>query len=174
MLSDMKLQAFPEHHSLSLPEGIKIRPASEADYHAIYHVEKDARIGTRSQESALQDTPESEEDFQAWLNRNVYRDPFDPELWRIAWYEDQPISIVLGEVNNGIGNVREVSTARAWKRKGIAYALVLETLHAFKDKGIMKVRIITNADNNQGAKTLYERAGFREVKQQKLYRKSFT
>lgn len=173
ILSDMKLRAFPEQQRSSLPEGVEIRPALAEDYRALYQVEKDARIGTRSQEADMQDTPESEEDFQAWLKRNVYREPFDPELWRIAWYGDQPISIVLGEVNNGIGNVREVSTARAWKRKGIAYALLLETLHAFKNKGITKVRIFTDAENKQGARTLYERAGFREVKQHILCRKSF-
>jgi mycothiol synthase len=172
-LSDMKLQFFPEQQHSSLPEGIEIRPVFAEDYRALYQVEKDARIGTRGQEADVQDTPESEEDFQHWLKRNVYRESFDPDLWRIAWYGNQPISIVLGEVNNGIGNVREVSTSRAWKRKGIAYILLLETLHAFQNKGITKVRIITDAENKQGARTLYERARFREVKQHVFRRKSF-
>jgi GNAT superfamily N-acetyltransferase len=173
LLTDMKLQSFPEQHTASLPEGVEIRPASPEHYRDLYHVEKDARIGTRVEEAEVQNTPESEEDFQGWLNLNVHREPFDPELWRIAWHSNQPIGIVLGEVNNGIGNIREVSTSRAWKRKGIAHALLLETLHAFQVKGITKVRIYTDAKNAQGARTLYERVGFREVKQHAFRRKSF-
>jgi ribosomal protein S18 acetylase RimI-like enzyme len=50
---------------------------------------------------------------------------------------------------------------------------LLETLHAFQVKGITKVRICVDAKNAQGARTLYERVGFREVKQHAFRRKSF-
>lgn len=173
LLTDMKLPSFPEQHTASLPEGVEIRPALPEHYRGLYHVEKDARVATRDEEAEFQNTPESEKDFQRWLNLNVHREPFDPELWSIAWHSNQPIGIVLGEVNNGIGNVQEVSTSRAWKRKGIAHALLLETLHAFEVKGITKVRIYTDATNEHGARTLYERVGFREVKQHAFRRKSF-
>lgn len=173
ILTDMKLQAFPEQRSAALPEGVEIRPAAPERYRDLYQVEKDARIGTRAEDAEVQNTPESEEEFQEWLNLNVQREPYDPELWSIAWHNDQPGGIVLGEVNDGIGSVREVSTSRAWKRKGIAQALLLETLHAFQVKGITRVRIYTDAKNTQGARTLYERAGFREVKQHVFRRKAF-
>jgi len=173
ILTDMKLQSFPEQYTASLPEGVEIRPASPDHYRSLYHVEKDARIDTKAKEAEMQNTPESEEDFQGWLHRNVHQEAFDPELWSIAWYNNQPIAIVLGEVNNGIGKISEVSTSRAWKRKGIAHALLLETLHAFQMKGITRIRIFTDAENKQGARTLYERVGFREVKQHVFRRKTF-
>jgi ribosomal protein S18 acetylase RimI-like enzyme len=51
---------------------------------------------------------------------------------------------------------------------------MIEALNALHTRGMAQVRLFTDADDGQGARSLYERVGFREVKQHIFYRKPFT
>jgi mycothiol synthase len=57
------------------------------------------------------------------------------------------------------------------QRRGIGRSLMLDALQALRGRGIGQARLYTDADDGQGARSLYESLGFRELKQHKFYRK---
>jgi len=62
---------------------------------------------------------------------------------------------------------------KGWQRRGVARALLPRGMRAMAARGVPEIRILTDADDSQGARSLYESAGFRELKQHVLYRKPF-
>lgn len=73
--------------------------------------------------------------------------------------------------NMNVGLFPEVATRKRWQRLGIQKALMVCGLSALRARGVEHARLFTDADDGQGARSLYERLGFREVKQHLLYRK---
>lgn len=167
-LSDMKFEEFAglENLSATLPAGVEVRPVEPEHYPAIYAAIKEARLGMFGEGSI------GEEDYQTFLDDTVRTDRYSPDLWRIAWAGDEVVSLVINYPNpNGSGVVDEVATRTNWRRRGISYALMLDSLREFGRRGFSQVRLFTTADNEKGARSLYERLGFREVKQHHLFRK---
>lgn len=61
------------------------------------------------------------------------------------------------------GWVDSLGTLRAYRRRGIAAALVIHSLHAFADAGFDSSMIGVDADNPTGAYGIYERLGYRRL-----------
>ena len=92
----------------------------------------------------------------------------DPSLWVIAWDGDE----IAAGVNNSIhpeenealgiqrGWLDSVFTRRAWRRRGLARALIARSLVLFRDRGMTSAALGVDADNPSGALGLYEEAGF--------------
>ena len=92
----------------------------------------------------------------------------DPSLWVIAWDGDE----IAGGVNNSIhpeenealgiqrGWLDSVFTRRAWRRRGLARALIARSLVLLRDRGKTSAALGVDADNPSGALGLYEEAGF--------------
>jgi len=59
---------------------------------------------------------------------------------------------------------------QAWQRQGIARALLLRCLHGFAVTCITQARLYVDAAN-VGARELYERIGFRALKDHSRYQK---
>ena len=164
-LSDMKLEPLCLFSPPSLPAELEIRPVISDHYRAIYDAWKDAFSGM------LTSTPASEEDYQEFLADHMNRANLDLSLCQIAWANDQAIGLVWASIRRGVGIVEQVATRKAWQRRGIAWILLMRSLNALFERGIGQVRLFTDADNGQGAHSLYESLGFREVKQHIFYRK---
>lgn len=167
-LSDMKFDDFARLEGLTatLPAGVEIRPVEPDHYPAIYAALKEARLGM------FGEGPVGEEDYQAFLNHAVRGDHYRPELWRVAWFGDTVVSFVINYPHPlGSGVVDEVATRTDWQRRGISRALMLDSLQELRQQGFLQVRLFTTADDEKGARSLYEQLGFREVKQHHLYRK---
>lgn len=165
-LADMRLE--PREQPLlasALPAGLELRPMTPAHYRAIYEGMKDAWQGLWGQ------LPPSEEDFRESVIERVEAPHFDPALWQIAWDADVVAGLVLGELRDGVGVVAEVAVRRAYRRRGIARALLVEALAALEERHPDQIRIYTDADDSQGARSLYESVGFRTIKEHRLYRK---
>ncbi len=92
----------------------------------------------------------------------------DPSLWLIAWDGEE----IAGGVNNSIrpeqndalgirrGWLDSVFTRWAWRRRGLARALIARSLVALRDRGMTSAALGVDADNPSGALGLYEEAGF--------------
>ncbi len=65
----------------------------------------------------------------------------------------------VGE-RGGIGAIQNVGVIPAYRGRGLGTALVLKTLHAFRDGGLALGRLEVTADNLAAVK-LYRRLGFR-------------
>ncbi len=79
---------------------------------------------------------ENEQTVEQWVeNPN-----FDPSLWRVAWEGDQVAGMVLSYIddrenqayNRKRGWTEDISVRRPWRRRGLARALLVQSLHAVR------------------------------------------
>jgi len=105
--------------------------------------------------------PESFEDWRHWMRR----DPFDPELWFLAFAGDELVGISLcrGEWAGDpeFGWVSVLGVRKAWRRKGLGSALLLLSFRELRARGKTRVGLGVRADNATGAVRLYEGVGMR-------------
>jgi len=145
--------------ALELPAGLEIRPAHPEHYRAIWEAEREA----------FQDhwgyTPWPEENFQRFLAFPHY----NPALWRVAWDGDQVAGMVLSyinaEENAAFGRLRgyteDIAIRRPWRRKGLASALLADSLRTLQERGLHEASLGVDAENPNEALRLYEQLGFR-------------
>lgn len=169
MVSDMICLDSAHIPSMSnLPTGLTVRPIYAEEARQVYEALKDAWRGFRGV------TPETEEDYQAFLDDHVRTPLFDSSLWQVAWDGDEVAGFVIAFLDRGVGKFPEVGVRKRWQRRGVGTALMSRAMqHLLQKREASQLRIITNAENPVGAKTVYERLGFRELKQHGLYRKPF-
>ena len=119
----------------------------------------------------------TESDFQEWLTSPHFR----PDLWQVAW--DIATNQVVGHVLTYIdqdenkqfkrkrGYTEGIGVDRSWRRRGVAAALISQSLLAQKAAGMTESALVVDSDNPSGATHLYESCGFQIVKRDTLYRK---
>jgi ribosomal protein S18 acetylase RimI-like enzyme len=162
-LSDMVLSDLAALVPANFPPGIEVRPVTPEHFRAIFEVYADAYSTYERAQKA---------DEQAFQNFVTYELAGDTALYRVAWWGEQAVGIVLCHLRNGVGTVDQVEVRKAFQRRGIARALLTEALQELAARGIQTARLYTAANNREGARSLYESLGFREVKQHYLYRKA--
>lgn len=96
----------------------------------------------------------------------------DPTLWQIAWDGQEIAGQVLSLIENGRAEVFEVSVRPAWRRKGLARALLTRALQELREREVKVIRLRTVADFRTRASDLYRSVGFRVLKEYPRYRKS--
>ena len=152
-----------------MPDGIEVRPVDETQYRAIW----------RADIEAFRDHwgggDESEQAFQR------YRDSpdFDTSLWVIAWKGDEVVAGVVNTIyraeNEALGFKRgwldSVFTRRAWRKRGIASALIARSLRVLAERGVEVAALGVDADNPSGALRLYESFGFAVTERGNAWRK---
>lgn len=166
-LSDMAAAIAPDMPLSALPPGVTLRPVEPAHHEAIYQAIKEANA------ELWTSTPAGAEDYAEYLGEHVETSAYDPALWQVAWAGNTAVGVVIGRIDqeHAVGQITEVAVRPAWQRRGIARALLQGELHVLAGRGITHARLYTDADDGQGARSLYESVGFHEVKQHLLYRK---
>lgn len=143
---------------LSLPAGVEMRPVEESHLRAIWEADV---VAFRDHRGNVEPT---ETDWEAWLDFPHW----DPSLWRVAWAGDAVVgqvrNFIDAEHNETFGRLRGftefISTAREWRRQGIAGALISSSLHALKERGMTEAALGVDTENPNGALGLYESLGF--------------
>ena len=143
----------------ALPPGVELRPVQEAHMRQIWEADVDA---FRDHAGAIE---QSETDWQRFRGEPDQ----DPSLWKVAWHGDRVVgqvrSFINHEANEAYGRLRgyteEISTARDWRGKGIAGALICESLRELKGRGLEEAGLGVHVENPTGAFRLYEGLGFR-------------
>ncbi len=158
-LAEFEFTDFDNLPDLPFPEGFILKPVEEKHLRMIYDANNEVYTGTWGHS-----TP-SEEDFQEFI-KNV-----DTTLWQVAWDGDQIAGFVLSEIKNGRGEMTEVSVRKPWRRRGLAYALLVKSLQELHKRGVTLVRLHTDAEGKAGARPLYEKVGFKHLKDVVRYRK---
>ena len=166
VLSDMRFVAWDALPAAALPPGVAVRPVTAADLPAIYAAYKDTWAGMWGT------APASDADYAEFLDDNARGPGADLALWRVAWAGDAVVGLVTACVRDTAALIPEVGVRPAWRRRGIARGLLVEALAGLRSRGLQEARLVTDADNAQGARTLYESVGFAEVKQHRLYRRA--
>lgn len=111
----------------------------------------------------------SDEDWQQFF---LQRTTFRPDLTFVAIDGDQVAGVAFNTVSpeeiarRGVneGWVAELAVRRAWRKRGIATALLCASMRAFESEGLDYATLGVDAENLSGALRLYERVGFRQVK----------
>ena len=141
-----------------LPDGVEIRPVEPGHYRAIWDAEQEA---FRDHWGYAEPT---EQMFEAWQKQRLFR----PEYWKVAWEDDQVCGMVLNffdeeenkEYNRQRGWTEEISVRRPWRGKGLAKALIAESIRMFRDMGMEETALGVDSDNPNGALRLYENMGY--------------
>jgi GNAT superfamily N-acetyltransferase len=153
--------------SAPLPAGLAIAPVRVENARRVYEAYKDAWRGLWGE------TPENESDYRTFLGDTMPSPFFDPALWQAAWDGEEIAGFVIAEMDGEVGTFPEVAVRKRWQRRGVGTALMVRAMQLLWARGVRQMRLCTNADNPVGAKTVYERLGFREVKTHDFWRKPF-
>jgi ribosomal protein S18 acetylase RimI-like enzyme len=151
-----------------LPDGLEVRTPGVHQMLRVWEADREA----------FRDHPGSSEDietFEQWLARPHH----DPTLWRVAWDGEE----VAGQVRSYIdpaenaeyrrkrGYTEFISVRRPWRRRGVARALLCQSLEALRERGMEEAALGVMTDNPRGALDLYESVGFRVAKRYTSYEK---
>jgi len=152
-----------------LPDGLEVRPVVAADHRRIWDADTEA---FRDHWEAAERT---EEDFIGWFATPE----IDTSMWRVAWDGDEVAGSVMNFIfpleNEKLGVSRgwlaHISVRRPWRRRGLAGALIVDSLKELRARGIDEAALGVDAENPSGALRLYESFGFRRHQRGIAYRK---
>lgn len=150
-----------------LPPGLEIRAVEPAHYRAIWNADNEAFRDHWGY------TEPSEEMFEAWQNDRM----FQPHLWKVAWDGDRVAGIVQNMVdeeenrtyNRKRGYTENISVGRAWRGKGVASALIAESIRMFRAMGMDHTHLSVDSENLSGALKLYQSLGYTVDEDQTSY-----
>jgi ribosomal protein S18 acetylase RimI-like enzyme len=143
---------------VALPEGLVVRPITTDSTKAVWHASIEA---FRAHWGGFDG---SDERLQQWLAAPST----DISLWVVAFDGDEVAGAVINAIDaaeNAALGLRQgwlasVFTRRQWRRRGVAQALIAESLLRLRDRGMTSAGLGVDADNANGALGLYERLGF--------------
>jgi mycothiol synthase len=149
------LDDIPE---VPLPDGLELRPIDAALARAVW----DADIEAFADHWGGFD--HSEENLQRWLTSPAT----DLSMWVVAFDGDEIAGGVVNSIdavaNEALGVRRgwlnSVFTRRAWRRRGVATALIARSLAVHRERGMDSAGLGVDANNPSGALGLYEGLGF--------------
>jgi GNAT superfamily N-acetyltransferase len=156
-----------------LPDGLEVRAVTSDQYRQIWEADLDAFREAWGFAEPPADA------YEQWLEDPVV---MMPELWQIAWDGDQVAGQVRSFVNHQEnaeqgrlrGYTEFISVGKPWRRRGLAYALIMRSLCVLKEHGMVEAALNVDTENVSGALRLYERCGFRPVQSGSVYRKLFS
>lgn len=152
-----------------LPDGLEVRPVTADEHRAIWDADVEAF------RDHAEPSERDEDDYIQWYAHSN----LDTSLWRVAWAGDEVagsvMTFVWPEENAQIGIRRawleHVSVRRPWRRRGLASALITDTLLMLKGMDFEEAMLGVHGENPTGAVGLYERAGFHVHRRWVLWRK---
>lgn len=115
--------------------------------------------------------------FEQWSYYLIETDEhFDPSLWFVAWAGEEVAGFCLckGSTTEDaeMAWVTSLGVRRAFRRQGLATALLLNAFGEFYRRGIRKVGLDVDSESRTGANRIYDRAGMRPVRQTVRYVKN--
>ena len=160
------VEDLPDHR---LPDGLEIRPVRDEDIRTIWEADVEA---FRDHWGYVE---QSDEDYQRFIEFPYH----DPTLWKIAWDDEGVAGQVKSFVNTAEnethgrqrGWTEAISTSRRWRRRGVAKALIVESIRELAARGMTEVALGVHTENPNGAYALYESLGYEVVRTWTTYRK---
>lgn len=159
----------PPPPAAPLPDGLRILPTALEHYPAIWS----ARAEAFADHWGF--TAPTPEDFERWKQERQ----FQPQLWKVAWDGGEVAGAVLNHVDvqrnawagKERGYTQGVFVRRPWRRRGLARALLTESIHMFREMGMEETMLGVDTTNPSGAHLLYADIGYRPVMCHLHYRK---
>ncbi len=152
-----------------LPDGVEVRPVTPDQVRQILEADFEAFRG--------------EWDFHEPTEADIalrLDDPWrDESLWKVAWAGDTVVGQVRSYINadenaaRGYrrGYTENISTHRDWRHRGIAGALLVQSLEVIRERGMTEAALGVDTNNPGGAFHLYTSLGFEPRSMQAVYTK---
>lgn len=145
--------------ALALPAGVVVRPTTWDDARAVWEADD------RAFRDHVGYSPQTETDYERWRSWEYN----DPSLWMVAFAGDAVAGQVLNHINAAEnatlnrrwGYTESISVQREWRRRGIARALIADSMRRFRDMGMEYAALGVHTTNPNGAFPLYEGLGYR-------------
>ena len=105
--------------------------------------------------------------FERWVHDDIEGEGarFDPSLWFVAHEGEEMVGAATcsdsSPQDEDGAEVGLLGVRRAWRRRGVALALLLTAFGEFHRRGIPRAQLGVDASSPTGATRLYERAGMR-------------
>jgi ribosomal protein S18 acetylase RimI-like enzyme len=157
-----------------MPVGLEVQPAKPEHYRQVWEALLDA---FRDDAGCSQPT---EDDYARWQQSSQ----FQPNLWQIAWDPDfangegavagmalNCITRETGEDEPGTAWTMDIGVRPAWRRRGLARALLARSMRMFHNMGFSQTSLGVDLNNPHGARQLYESMGYRLISVLIMYRK---
>lgn len=160
----MVIELENEPEVVALP-GIEIRPYRHPDEARAFHA---------AQQEAFADHWEHRPTpWEEWEQKRFGRETFDPTLWWVAAADDEIAGVVFGEQKRDPdqGWIDVLGVRSAYRRRGIAEALLKTAFAELYRRGERKVGLGVDAESPTGATRVYERAGMRTLWHAIVYEK---
>jgi len=138
---------------------------------------QDEQATYRTDEEAAEDKGYHEPlSYEGWVKRmRMDKEAFDPSLWFLACEERSAeiagVALNLYAQHSNTGWVDHLSVRRAWRKKGIGKALLLQSFAEFYRRNIRSVKLSVDSKSLTNAPHLYESVGMKTVQQYHIYRK---
>jgi mycothiol synthase len=97
--------------------------------------------------------------YDEWRKLRLDAPDFDPTMWFVARDGDELAAVARCEELFGGGYVGAIGVRPAWRRRGLALALLHFAFADFRKRGAPHVKLDVDSENPTGATKLYERAG---------------
>lgn len=166
---DMVRPTLDDVEDVPLPDGLHVRPIDRSLARQVW----DADVEAFADHWGGFDR--SEENLRRWLDSPTT----DLSIWVVAFDGDEVAGGVLNSIdpdqNEALGLERgwlsSVFTRRAWRRRGLASALIARSLVLLRGRGMTSAALGVDADNPSGAFGLYESLGFAVDRRSTAWRK---
>jgi ribosomal protein S18 acetylase RimI-like enzyme len=111
--------------------------------------------------------------FDQWWEEKQRAHDFDPTLWFLVRDGEEIAGVIRNDPErNGGGYVGAIGVQRAWREKGVGRALLLRTFAEFYSRGVSRVTLGVDAQNQTGATKLYESVGMTTENAAVVYEKA--
>lgn len=134
------------------PEGFSVRPYRDGDAPAFY----------RAHQESFADTWEfASEPFEQWSHWYMGT-AFHPEHWFVVEHDEDVAAIAICRISGtepDTGWVRILGVLPAYRRRGLALAVLRHVFRHFADHGMKHVGLGVDGESPTGAVALYEKAG---------------
>lgn len=145
------------------PAGVSVRRAiAEVDDRAIYTAVQDA----------FERKGEARPNFEDWRFHTIRPETYDPALWFLAVAGEEIVGTCIGIRYEKEGWIRQFGVLPAWRRRGIATALLRHAFLAFRERGYPAAGLGMEAENARALR-LYERVGMHIHRQYDEYCKTY-
>jgi len=98
--------------------------------------------------------------FEKWWERQTAKPDHDPSLWFLVRTDQDVVAATRNDPErSGGGWIGAIGVRPAWRGRGLAKALLLQSFGEFHRRGQRRVGLGVDAENVTGATKLYESVG---------------
>jgi len=135
------------------PDGIAVRSFQDGDARTFYELHQET----------FEDIWEPvRETYDEWAHWSIESRDFVPELWFLAVDGDEAAGFAMCHpyaTRKELGWIRILGVRRAWRRRGLARALLRHAFREFRARGLTHAGLGVDSTSPTGANKLYEQVG---------------